>query len=193
MAEWGYGNPVPPGSWLDDPDFGWGSPTPPAWVGDYLDGGYGSPGPLYGDGSPAPYLFPQVVPDEGGILVTVVVTAVGEDPYRIRLYDAVGTAYPVSDFAYGAVPGGGTVVYPPFDKVSPPSSVGLVFTVPPLNQGLYDVGVEYGAGFGQEILIEGGLKVVRRMRCAETYRIRNRLQPVFATGPRSLFQEPILE
>lgn len=183
------------------PDWGYGSPTSATGAtGTQLDSGYGSPLAAgtgdTGYGSPWSALVASALklnsadgkfPDEGGVLASVVADWPVAGPFRVRLYDQAGVAYPNSDYCHSGLVGGGRQMSIPaagLDEVK--------FVVPPLPVGLYDIRVDFGPGFGASATLLQALLVVTRGRVRNTFDIRGRMPPLYRTGPAVSSIDPLL-
>jgi hypothetical protein len=122
-------------------------------------------------------------PDEGGVLVRLMAAFPTAGPYKVRLTsDGGATMHPVGKAGcYSGILGQGALCY------TSPSKRLLIFVLPPLPIGSYDVVVDAIGGqgaFGQTIVV-GGLGVFPRTEAEETYSVRSTFPPRYATGPRS--------
>jgi hypothetical protein len=130
--------------------------------------------------------------DEGGEVVLLYgqvgaadnIDFIGES-YRIRLVGPEGdnTLHPVAGGCYSAVGGNG-------DKIIPTAAGEILeFALPALPLGMYTILVcDYATGM-LVWQISDYIMIERRKRDRETYRTRNRLHQLYATGPRRLRQE----
>lgn len=187
MGERGYGSPTTLGGVDGAPnsyDWGYGSPTPTTWADTEYDTGYGSPRTeliveqvqLYIENDP-PWL-----PDDGGVMVGLLAQWPVLGPYRVRLRDQAGVAYPDDGtFCHSGKLGQGSDVY--VADVS--ASDELRFVLPPVPVGNYDVEVMWGLNYGSLGVVPGLIDVVFRTRCMPTYRVRSRLpeRPYKAARP----------
>jgi hypothetical protein len=166
------------------------------------DAGFGSPGGLlstqdYGFGSGSrfrdpvlqimPYSFQYpLYPDEGGVLVRIMGQFPIRGPWRVRITsDAGATLHPVGKVGcYSGVIGQGYLCHTNFYRNA------LVFVLPPVPVGLYDVWVEEvtpaAMAIGPTRIIVGGLSVVVRNPCEQTYGYRQMFPPRYdGTGVRA--------
>lgn len=177
----GYGSPSGyglPSGW------GYGSPTPSLpWNLAEADPGYGSPSITI-----APVIQGQTATtayaDDGGAKVVLLAAWVDSGPYYVRLVDVDGNLFPALRNTYSGVIGQADACYPD------PTKESLSFILPPASPGVYSIRLRYGPNAALEILISGALRIVRRSRSAETYRLRTQLPPIYNCGPRSARQEP---
>ena len=186
MGERGHGSPTLFGGVDPDPnsyDWGYGSKTPVAgWAATEFDTGYGSPRiELVVEAvqlvleSGVPWL-----PDDGGVMVTLVASWPVKGPYRVRLRDQVSVPFPVEGgFCHSGKAGMGSDIYVA-DILAPDE---LKFVMPPVPPGLYDVEVLWGPDFGDIGVVTMLIDVVFRNRSVPSYRIRHRFPPLYKTGP----------
>jgi hypothetical protein len=186
-------------------DRGFGSPTTIPQAGDHAqDRGFGSPttwapATSYGQGdagfgspySPLAALPPIIFPpppatfgDEGGYVYSVSGTWPIRGPYTVRFIDELAAPHPAVGGAYSAIPGERD------DCQTNPFQDLLTFTIPPLNPGLYDLQITWDPG--GELILEDVIKIIRRNRDAETYRLRRGYQSLFRVGPGLVEGEPEL-
>lgn len=172
----------------DEPfDWGFGDPTP-----DEIgagDRGFGSPA----DGSFPAYIVHRQIPDDGGTILSIPGQWPIRGPYRVRLQRGP-TVYPdpaTTLGCYSAIPtprggGKGSLCEATRDLAA------LVFSVPPLPPGTYDVVVAWGVAWGESLTLPGAFTVVYRGRCPGEYRLRSAFPGRARTGPRSDMQSPLL-
>lgn len=184
----GYGSPTslpPAGS--HPQDRGFGSPTSWTPVTGYGlgDAGFGSPySPLAAIAPPEFGPPPATFGDEGGYVYQLVGAWPIPGPYTVRFLNGVGAPFPAVGGAYSAVPG-------ERDRCQA-NSFGdlLTFTIPPLNPDTYDIEVTWE--LGGYLLLEDVVKIIRRNRSRETYRLRRGYQDEFKVGPGRMEGEPLL-
>lgn len=200
----GFGSPTTiPQQGSHPQDRGFGSPTSwtPATAYGNGDTGFGSPysplvlvfpllgvfpfavPPLAGEGiaDPPP---PVTFGDEGGYLYGLFGDWPISGPYTVRFLDSLGAPHPAVGGAYSALAGEGD------DCQTNPYGDLLVFTIPPLNPGTYDIKVTWDPG--GEVVLEDVIVIIRRNRDHETYRVRRGYQDQFKVGPGLLEGEPVL-
>jgi hypothetical protein len=102
----------------------------------------------------------------------------------VRFLDELAAPHPAVGGAYSAIPGERD------DCRTNPSQDLLTFTIPPLNPGLYDLKITWDPG--GLLLFEDVIKIIRRNRDAETYRLRRGYQSQFKVGPGLVEGEPTL-
>jgi hypothetical protein len=197
----GFGSPTTiPQQGTHPQDRGFGSPTSwtPSTAYGLGDAGFGSP---Y---SPIVLLFPPLGPfpllppldpidpppppalfgDEGGYVYGLQGSWPIPGPYTVRFLDGLGAPHPAVGGAYSAIAGErDRCATNPFGDL-------LVFTIPPLNPGLYDIKITWQPG--GELVFEDAIRIIRRNRDAETYRLRRGYQELFEVGPGLLEGEPEL-
>lgn len=194
MAEWGWGSPSSVGAPTAETvyDWGYGSPsnvgTPTAQV--VSDTGWGSPYLTVSAASLSMLSPPGDMPDEGGVLVTVLGVWPKTGPYRVRLYDQAGVAYPNDPgkvYCHSGKVGQGVDIF-----VANVGTDVLQFVLPPLPVGLFDLEILYGTNFGTTVTVTDFLNIVTRNRVQQVYSVRRRLQPLYKTGPRRSAAERLL-
>ncbi len=168
-------------------DSGFGSPSS---LSSPSDAGFGSVRELRDPGLRiAPWHFQHTLyPDEGGVLVRVMGAFPNRGPWRVRLTpDAGATLHPLGKVGcYGGIIGKAHACY------TNPEQTALVFVLPPLAVGYYDVWMDElapediaGGVVGPVRLVLGGLTVIVRNPCEETYSVRATYPPRFKTGVRA--------
>lgn len=178
-------------------DLGWLSPDPPSPIpGSTLGAGWLSPS--LGSVPPSAVFIEQheqhpLWPDDGGEIVHLDSdweTIAGTGPYRVRLrHAALLTLYPDTTTGqpgcWGLVPSGGT------DLTLDSITGRLVFNLPRVPPGIYDVIVYWGAFFAQSVVITNAITVTRRGRAQATWSIRSHLsRELRGAGPRSNTTQP---
>lgn len=195
-----------------DPDFGWGAGdvTPAAWIDGTVTWGAGDPTPE--TQIVAFFAGFNVLPDDGGELVTLVADWPRIGPYHVQLADSfTGKLHPNSErqaFVYAPLnlTGMAEVVArdDPFavltdvktkivngGRVNEPDRF-LRFLLPPLPPGLYDVLVHWGDVFENTLVINRAVQVVYRGRSAEQWAVRAILPPNYRAGAASsLVEDPL--
>ena len=181
-------------------DRGWGSPDA---VGTEFDRGWGSPD--YGDLIHIFLASPANVPDDGGELIRLYSEWPTLGPYRVVLLDSyTGKQHPIATdqiacsaplryTRLGAIaprPASqwydcfieprATVVFGEPDPQAPQQY--LVFILPPVPPGLYDVRVSFGAHFGTVIDVASALRVVYRGRSREQWAMRTTFPRYYEAG-----------
>lgn len=185
MGERGFGSPEVIGTTDPDPgkyDAGFGSPFPSEFSADQYDTGFGSPlDELVVESvqlaleSGVPWL-----PDDGGVMVTLLAVWPTKGPLKIRLRGQTGVPFPVEGgFCHSGKVGQGTDIYVADDTAVDE----LRFAMPPVPAGLYDVEVLWGLNQGESATATQLLEVVFRNRSIPTYRVRSRLPSQWARGP----------
>lgn len=185
MGDRGYGSPTLIGGADPAPnsyDWGYGSLTPTTWADTEYDTGYGSPRIELITESVQLVLVNGVpwLPDDGGVVVTMMATWPTLGPFRVRLRDQVGVPFPIEGgFCHSGVAGQGFNIFVA-DTVAPDE---MRFVLPPVPVGLYDVEVLWGLNFGSVGVVDDLIDVVFRNRSVPTYRIRHRFPELYKTGP----------
>lgn len=164
-------------------DEGFGSPD----LGSPSDFGFGSASRFRDPGLVVlPYSFEYAAyPDEGGVPVRLMGAFPHRGPWRVRITsDAGATLHPVGRAGcYSGVIGQAHHCYTNFFQNA------LVFVLPPVPIGSYDVWVEELVGgavaMGPLRIIVGDLVVTVRNPCEQTYGYRAAFPPRFKTGPRT--------
>jgi len=188
MGERGFGSPTLIGGVDPDPgsyDWGFGSPTPAAWDDTEYDTGFGSPRiELIVEQVAVIMPVTEVpwMPDDGGVVVTVMAQWPSKGPFRVRLRDQSNVAYPLAGgYVHSGNVNTGFDIY--VADTSAPDE--LRFVLPPLPVGLYDIEFLWGIGLGTSAIATKLLDVVFRNRSMPTYRIRGRFPQEWKTGPIS--------
>lgn len=185
MGERGFGSPTQIGGVDPDPnsyDWGFGSKTPSTWASTEYDTGFGSPRIELISAAVQLVLESGVpwLPDDGGVMVTLLAVWPTLGPFRVRLHGQSGVVYPIEGgFCHSGKLGPGSSLFV-VDTAAPDT---LQFVLPPVPVGLYDVEVQWGLSFGDTSTIEDLIDVVFRNRSVPTYRIRHRYSPEYLTGP----------
>lgn len=169
-------------------DFGFGDVPPDGWTGDLLDLGFGDvPVPQQ---ALVAYLLPvqtddHLYPDDGGEIMELAADwkqAAGVGPYRVRLLDSNGTAWPPvadADGCYSARQGKGTACETNAAKSK------LLFAMPRVPPGVYDIEVAWGPGYGILFVIEKALRAIYRGRSLQVYSLRRTFPGTITTGART--------
>lgn len=169
---------------------GYGSPSS---VG--LGPGYGSPssvglGAGYGDPSGALGLSPIIVgahvfSDYGGAIVTLT-GAFDAGPYYARLLDAGGDLHPSVGYAFGGVPGAGSVITPWVTEDT------IQFVLPAVEPAVYQVRIyldDTGTTWADSA---NALEVKRRVFAPASYRFRLAFPSRWlGPGPRRIREEHV--
>lgn len=181
-------------------DSGWGS----SGAGPEFDRGWGSPD--YGDRVLVFLASPAIVPDDGGLLIRLFADWPSVGPYRVVLLDSyTGKQHPIAvdqiactaplrftrlgDIAPRPadewfdcfIEPRATVVFGDPDPQGPQQY--LVFVLPPVPPGLYDVRVTFGANFGIVLDVTRALRVVYRGRGREQWSMRTTFPHYYVAGP----------
>lgn len=112
-------------------------------------------------------------PDDGGVILRIQADwkNLGPGPYQVLLRETFDlVTWPQDRFGcWSAVPGK--------EWQCQPNALGteLPFAMPPVPPGIYDVLVNYGPGFGTQVVTLAAVKVVWRGRQSQAYSLRRHL------------------
>jgi hypothetical protein len=192
-AQWGAGDSTagltPPSGY-----YPWGAGSPTPGVIPVLSPGIGGgdpslPQPIVVQDGGLPYA------DEGGARVVLLAdwaTMAGAGPYRVQLRDPFTQAiFPLTRFGCLSPLSGDGVRFG-FGLLYTDDVVKrLVFAMPPMPPGVYDILISYGPTYATSRVVESAVRVIRRSRCLQTWTIRAWLASLQSgAGPRQADTQP---